>query len=194
MTRPGDFARTTRRVTVERIHGRTDTEPEHVVGFCHLRQDERRFRVDRIRELTVPSEGRVCSPAWYFRRRIASARGERPTIRKTESILLAERVGAHVVIAWQRSAESARDGKARVELYDLQVDTITQHWLGLRLHGEAQRRASDGVRAWRGEKTFYLRDCVELRMPNGTLIDQPDVYLYRLAGLAETERPVILKS
>jgi len=71
--------RTTRKVTIQRIHGR-DRQPQYVVGFCHLRQGERHFRVDRIREVRPAgtSQQDHLDPSAYLRHVIVQAQRERP--------------------------------------------------------------------------------------------------------------------
>jgi hypothetical protein len=205
---------TARRVTVERIHGPNALEPSYLVGFCHLRQGIRHFRVDRIRELT-PAGASHAEPgvSWYLRRIIARSREERPLIRNSESVVLAAGIGKPVVIHWRRERWVDESGKpvhaewdggeinmppgrwdTRVEVYDVEIDVVMQSGESMRIVGKAKRRPGAGIRPWSGEKTFYLRDCEAFETPDWVRIEDPREFLYEAAGLAPSDRPMLLAS
>lgn len=186
---------TQRRVRVESIHGPSIADPRHIVGFCHLRQDERAFAVHRIRELREGGDAPAESPSWYLRQRIASYRGEPPRFQRNESVVLARNVGAPLVVHWRRRIAESQEGELpaeRIEIYDARIDIVSHEPTGLRLYGPAKRRRAPGIRAWSGERTFDLRDCVELRAPDDALIADPESYIYGLIGMGDVSlRPAV---
>ncbi len=205
---------TSRRVTVARIHGRTALDPTYLVGFCHVRQDTRHFRVDRIRELK-PSGATTAepNPSWYLRRVVARGRGERPLLRSDESLVLGTELNKPVVIHWRRQRFVDEAGKViqpewdgghirtglgrwdtRVEVYDVEIDSISQHGDSMRIVGKSKRRPTGGARRWSGDKTFYLHDCEAFETTDGVPIPDPREFLYEAAGLAVEDRPMLLGS
>lgn len=181
---------TQRRVRVERIYGPTSADPRYIVGYCHLRQDERAFRVHRIRELHDSVHPRpVDSPSWFLRQRIAAHRGEPPRLQRNESVMLARGVGAGLVICWRRQIDNEQGQSPsqteRIEIYDVKIDNISHEPTGLRICGPAKRRPHGALRAWAGTKTFDLCDCAELRTPDNERISDPEGYVYGLIGMSD---------
>jgi hypothetical protein len=202
-----------RRVTAERIHGRNALEPAYLVGFCHVRNAIRHFRVDRIKALTPAGAAQpVENPSWYLRRLIASGRHERPLVRSNESIVLAQNVGTSVVVHRQRGGSLASTAglpgqldelhvdtpathpETRVEVFEMDVASIVQAGARLCITGKAVRRPSGHSRRWSGHRRFYIDECDMLEAPDGTQITDPIGFLYEAAGIGLGERPLALET
>lgn len=177
-----DNISTARRVTIREIWGKRGDRPgmawaNWIVGYCHLRREERRFSVRRINWIRLPTDtaaGDTDAEPWlarrYMLRDMPPPREPAPTSHRVTSPTM--------LLEW-------RDDRVSGSRWTVTVDEIETRHDGsiLRFSGKARRERTASARAWSGRKTFYVTENCFISLADGEsgeLVANPEAWLRAL--------------
>lgn len=179
-----DGVPTTRRVTVREIWGKRGDRSDlawanWIVGYCHLRREDRRFSVRRIDWIREPgqSEASSAEPEPWIARRFAIR--DMPPPVEPRPITTRKDVAPPPVLM------RFREGKAIIYDWTVAIHEVETHPDGSVqcFRGKARREKTQFDRAWGGQKTFYVTEGAILSMADaatGEVIPDPEAWLKAL--------------